>query len=70
MYLRERFSDIMINMKDVNVQCKYYNNLRYSGDTALLAANEKELSESKRKRSGKIIWTEMSYQEDQGNGCQ
>ena len=32
-------------MKGVNVGGKNYNNLRYADDTALLAWNEKELSE-------------------------
>ena len=32
-------------MKGVNVGGKHYNNLRYADDTALLAGNEKELSE-------------------------
>ncbi len=35
----------IINMKGVNVGGTNYNNLRYSDDTALLAGNEKELSE-------------------------
>ena len=35
----------IINMKCVNVEGKYYNNLKYADDTALLAGNEKELSE-------------------------
>ena len=35
----------MINMKGVNVGGTHYNNLRYADDTALLAGNEKELSE-------------------------
>ena len=35
----------IINMKCVNVGGKNYNNLRYADDTALLAGNEKELSE-------------------------
>ena len=33
------------NMKGVNVGGTNYNNLRYADDTALLAGNEKELSE-------------------------
>ena len=32
-------------MKGVNVGGKNYNNLRYADDTALLAGNEKELTE-------------------------
>ena len=44
-YTRKRFSDIIINMKGVNVGGTNYNNLRYADDTALLAGNEKELSE-------------------------
>ena len=35
----------IINMKGVNVGGTNYNNLRYADDTALLAGNEKELSE-------------------------
>ena len=35
----------IINMKGVNVGGKHYNNLRYADDTALLAGNEKELSD-------------------------
>ena len=35
----------IINMKGVNVGGKHYNNLRYADDTALLAGNEKELTE-------------------------
>ena len=35
----------IINMKGVNVGGKNYNNLRYADDTALLAGNEKELTE-------------------------
>ena len=35
----------IINMKGVNVGGTNYNNLRYDDDTALLAGNEKELSE-------------------------
>ena len=40
------YSDIIsINMKGFNVGGKNYNNLRHADDTALLAGNEKELSE-------------------------
>ena len=42
-YTQKRFSDI--NMKGVNVGGTNYNNLIYYDDTALLAGNEKELSE-------------------------
>ena len=35
----------IINMKGVNVGGTNYNNLRYADDTALLAGNEKELSD-------------------------
>ncbi len=46
-YTRKRFSDIIfiINMKGVNVGGTNYNNLRHADDTALLAGNEKELSD-------------------------
>ena len=42
-YTRTFFSDT--NMKGVNVGGTNYNNLRYADDTALLAGNEKELSD-------------------------
>ena len=49
-------------MKGVNVGGTNYNNLRYADDTALLAGNEKELSEiylnKQNKRSWKTIWNE------------
>ena len=41
----ERIFRHIINMKGVNVGGTHYNNLRYADDTALLAGNEKELSE-------------------------
>ena len=43
----------IINMKGVNVGDKHYNNLRYADDTALLAGNEKELTELTSKKVGK-----------------
>ena len=43
-YTEKMFRHI-INMKGVNVGGTNYNNLRYADDTALLAGNEKELSE-------------------------
>ena len=44
LYTKKIFRHI-INMKCVNVGGRNYNNLRYADDTALLAGNEKELSE-------------------------
>ena len=44
LYTEQIFRHI-INMKSVNVGGTNYNNLRYAADTALLAGNEKELSE-------------------------
>ena len=44
LYTEKIFRHI-INMKGVNVGGKNYNNLRYADDTALLAGNEKELTE-------------------------
>ena len=44
LYTENMFRHI-INMKGVNVGGKHYNNLRYADDTALLAGNEKELTE-------------------------
>ena len=44
LYTEKIFRSI-INMKGVNVGGKHYNNLRYADDTALLAGNEKELTE-------------------------
>ena len=44
LYTEKIFRHI-INMKGVNVGGKNYNNLRYVDDTALLAGNEKELTE-------------------------
>ena len=44
LYIEQMFRHI-INMKGVNVGGTNYNNLRYAGDTALLAGNEKELSD-------------------------
>ena len=41
----ENFFRHIINMKGVNVEGTNYNNIRYADDTALLAGNEKELSE-------------------------
>ena len=41
----EFFFRHIINMKGVNVGGTNYNNLRYADDTALLAGNEKELSD-------------------------
>ena len=41
----EKIFRSVINMKDVNVGGKHYNNLRYADDTALLVGNEKELTE-------------------------
>ena len=43
-YMEKIFRHIT-NMKGVNVGGKNYNNLRYADDTALLAGNEKELTE-------------------------
>ena len=43
-YTEKNFRHI-INMKGVNVGGTNYNNLRYADDTALLAWNEKELSD-------------------------
>ena len=44
LYTEKIFRHI-INMKGVNVGGKHCNNLRYAADAALLAGNEKELSE-------------------------
>ena len=44
LYTEKIFRHI-INVKGVNMGGKNYNNLRYADDTALLAGNEKELSE-------------------------
>ena len=45
-YTRKSFSDILsIIMKGVNMGGKNYNNRRYADDTALLAGNEKDLTE-------------------------
>ena len=54
LYTEKIFRHI-INMKGVNVGGTNYNNLRYADDTALLAGNEKELSEliSKINKAGK-----------------
>ena len=51
-----------INMKGVNVGGKNYNNLRYADDTALLAGNEKELTEltSKINEVGKQFGMEIN----------
>ena len=48
LYTENTFRHI-INMKGVNVGGTNYNNIRYADDTALLAGNEKELSELVRK---------------------
>ena len=48
LYTEKIFRHI-INMKGVNVGGKNYNNLRYADDTAILAGNEKELTEPTRK---------------------
>ena len=45
----ETFFRHIINMKGVNMGGTNYNNLRYADDTALLAGNEKELSDLTRK---------------------
>ena len=47
LYTEKVFRHI-INVKGVNVGGKNDNNLRYADDTALLAGNEKELSELKK----------------------
>ncbi len=60
-------------MKGVNVGGKNYNNLRYADDTALLAWNEKELSEltSKINEVGKQFGMKINTNNEyQGNGCQ
>ena len=44
LYTEKIFRHI-INMKGINARGKNYNNLRYADDTALLAGNEKELTE-------------------------
>ena len=51
LYMEKIFRHI-INMKGVNVGDTHYNNLRYSDDTALLAGNEKELSDLTSKTNG------------------
>ena len=45
LYIVKQSKPSNINMKGINVGGKRYNNLRWDDDTALLAGNEKELSE-------------------------
>ena len=51
---------------------KNYNNLRYADDTALLAGNEKELTEltSKINDVGRQFGMKINIKKTQGNGCQ
>ena len=71
-YITENIFRHIINMKGVIVGGTNYNNLRYADDTALLAGNEKELSEliSKINEVGKQFGMKINIKKTKANGCQ